>query len=429
MAVIFNKDFTEERPGGRATMHDARGLSVPRVCDRPAVIVVGASTRAFAESACRAGWAVHAADLFGDVDLQRAAVDVIRVPAGLGYPHGLPVAIAACPPGPCVYTGAIENHPAIIEAIARKRPVAGCSAASVTAARDPSRLAAAIRTAGGSFPETFADPVGLPHDGSFVVKPIASAGGRGISRWRGGTAQITVGRVWQRFIAGDPWSAAFVAGPHCCRLIGTSHQLVGRRWCGARPFAYCGSVGVPLDRVDAPLRATLERLGVALAATFGLVGLFNIDVVIDARGDVHVIEVNPRPTASMELVERATGESLAAAHLAACDWVGPPRGQYEAARGQTSWSKAVIFASRRRGDVVIPAGWLESATAEWSDADGVSAIADIPRPGSLIPPGAPILTVFARAETAARSLAILQRRVSLLRQLFAASSNATCRAP
>ena len=78
---------------------------------------------------------------------------------------------------------------------------------------------------------------------------------------------------------------------------------------------------------------------------------------------------------------------------------------------------------------MIPAGWLESATAEWSDADGVSAIADIPRPGSLIPPGAPILTVFARAETAARSLAILQRRVSLLRQLFAASSNATCRAP
>ncbi|MCE9632181.1 MAG: ATP-grasp domain-containing protein [Planctomycetia bacterium] len=401
-------------------MLDGCGRTAPRERDdRLVVSVVGASTRAFAESACLAGWAVYAADLFGDVDLRRAAVHVVSASVGLGYPRGLPAAIAAWPPGPCVYTGAIENHPDIIDGLAQSRPVAGCSAATVRAVRDPGRLAAAIRAAGGSFPETFADPAGLPCDGSFVVKPLASAAGRDISRWRGAATSPAAGRVWQRFIAGNPWSAAFVADPQGCRLIGASHQLVGRRWCGGRPFAYCGSVGVPLDHVGRPLRAVFERLGAALAVTFGLVGLFNIDVVIAARGDVYVIEVNPRPTASMELVERATGESLAAAHLAACGWASPPLRRPAAGGGPMIWSKAIVFASRSGDDVVIPPDRLETATAAWSDADGMSAIADIQHHDSRIPPGAPILTVFARAETAEHSLAILRQRVTLLRQLVA----------
>ncbi len=399
-------------------MHHARGGSAPPAPDgRPAVAVVGASVRAFAESAFRAGWAVHAADLFGDIDLCRVAVDSIRVSAAPGYPHGLPAAIAASPPGPCVYTGAIENHPEIIAALARERPVAGCGAAAVTEVRDPRRLAAAIRTAGGSFPETFADPAGLPCDGTFVVKPLASAGGRGISRWRGGATSPAGGRVWQRFIAGESWSAAFVAASRGCRLIGASHQLVGRGWCGAGPFAYCGSVGVPLDHVGGPLHATFERLGAALTSTFGLVGLFNIDLVIDARGDVHVIEVNPRPTASMELVERATGESLATTHLAACGWPSPLPHRPAFRDGPPVWSKGVVFAARDGGDIVIREDGFEPVTAAWSEADGMPAIADIPRPGSRIPPGAPILTVFARGETAERSLMILRQRVAVLRQL------------
>ena len=71
-------------------------------------VVIGASVRSIAESAARAGWAVHAADLFRDLDLVSTTIEAVRLGGapGAGYPRGLPDAIAGFPDGPCVYTGA-----------------------------------------------------------------------------------------------------------------------------------------------------------------------------------------------------------------------------------------------------------------------------------------------------------------------------------
>ena len=45
---------------------------------RPGVLIVGVSTRALAESACRAGWRCASVDAFGDLD-QKARVDNIAL--------------------------------------------------------------------------------------------------------------------------------------------------------------------------------------------------------------------------------------------------------------------------------------------------------------------------------------------------------------
>ena len=74
----------------------------------PPLIIVGASARAFAQSARRAGLAVHAADLFADSDLCAVAASVARVPAER-YPDGLLDLVAPFPAGPWCYTGALEN--------------------------------------------------------------------------------------------------------------------------------------------------------------------------------------------------------------------------------------------------------------------------------------------------------------------------------
>jgi uncharacterized protein len=427
MTGMANKERPKDR--GSTTPRHAPAPTpdspADRPADRPAVVVVGASARAFAESARRAGWDVFAADLFGDVDLCRAVVAAVRVSGSgpTGYPRGLPCASAGFPPGPCVYTGGLENHPAVIDAIARDRPLAGNAADVVRGVRDPARLAAALARAGFLRPATCADPVGLPVDGSFLVKPLAGAGGRGIARWRGPRRGRAAGpRVWQRFVAGVSWSAAFLAASSGCRLIAVSRQLVGRRWCGGRDFAYCGSIDVPLDRVAAAIRAEFERLGMMLAASCGLVGLVGADVVIDEAGSMHVIEVNPRPTASMELCERATGESLAAAHLQACGFV-PPSAPAATPTGGV-WSKAVVFAARDGRSVAAPAAALDALAAEWSAADGAAAIADIPSPGQTQTAGGPLVTVFARADTEDRSLAVLRTRVAAVRRVFSAPRSA-----
>ena len=418
----------KERAALRTTMDHASAAAAAQPPETRRCVVVGATARAFVASAVRAGWAAHAADLFADDDLAATAAEVVRLGPGAAaaYPDGIPDVVAAFPEAPCVYTGGLENHPDVIAAIASLRPLAGCSADAVRRARDPAMIAAIVREAGLHFPEWRVTPSGLPRDGSFVVKPRRSAGGRGVRRWRGGTVAPARGDcLWQRFVPGESRSASYVARAGQARLVGASRQLAGLRWCGARTFAYCGSVDVPLDSLSDRLRGSLERVGRALAAALGLEGLFGVDLIMDSRDGLHVLEINPRPTASLELVERATGWSVAAAHLSAFGWCAdPPQGH--ASPG--IWAKAIAYAPRgATADAV--AGAIADCAARWASADGLPAIADVPGSAEPPRPGAPLMTVFARGDTSAAALAALRRRVCDLRRLAVARVSPRAAAP
>jgi len=392
---------------------------------RPSLVIVGASVRSLAQSARRAGFDVHAVDLFRDRDLVAATVSATLATASGPYPEGLIAATRRCPPGPWCYTGALENHPLVIDRIARERPLAGIPGATVAAVRDHRRLRDALHAAGLDFPETHFTPDGLPTDGSFLLKPVASAGGRGIVRWRGGPPPAgAAAAVWQRVVPGASLAVGFAASAAGARLLGVSRQLVGRAWCRAAAFAYCGSVALPPETLPRGVRDQLERLGRLLAGEFGLRGLIGVDVVVDRRCRLHVIEVNPRPTASLELYERATGESLARAHLAACG-IACPAGDRPAETARPgSWAKAVLFAERAIACDPRPLAALDGLAAAWTEADGWPALADIPGPGGGIARGAPIVTIFAHAATAGAALRGLRRRTAAVRAVLAGAGDA-----
>lgn len=359
----------------------------------PALVILGASARAAAASAVRAGWTVHAADLFCDADLRAVASSCRHV---TDYPGGLLTAAAGFPMAAWCYTGALENHPDLIDRIAATRPLAGNPAGVVRRVREPAILAAALGDAGLRFPETFSTAVGVPTDGSFVAKPRSSAGGHGIVRWTAvaaGGGHRFAGHVWQRWVEGLPMAAAYCLERRGAVLLGASRQLLGAPWCHAAPHAYCGSVAMPLERLHDRVHDGLARLGRLLAETFGLVGAVGVDFILGADGSITVIEVNPRPTASMELVERATGASIAGAHGAACGFPQPAPPATGAASG--IWSKAVVFAAR---DIAIDGPLLDrlhGLARAWTHDDGWPALADIPRPGQTIARGRPVITIFA----------------------------------
>jgi predicted ATP-grasp superfamily ATP-dependent carboligase len=120
---------------------------------------------------------------------------------------------------------------------------------------------------------------------------------------------------YQEFIEGTSYAALFVAAAGRAALIGLTRQLVGETALGAKPFHYCGSIGpVPTGR---GLTEHTARLGAVLAAEFELVGLFGVDGVI-ADGVFWPVEVNPRYTASVEVLELALGVPLVALHRDAC---------------------------------------------------------------------------------------------------------------
>lgn len=391
-----------------------QGTGFPNPAPR-AILIVGGSTRAFAESATAAGWLVHAADLFNDSDLQATAGRSVRVDSR-EYPYSLIAAAAGFPATPWCYTGAVENHPAVIDALGSRRPLAGNAAAAVRAVRDPARLRTEARAAGLSFPETRDSPAGLPLDGSWLIKPLASASGRAIHLWTATTPRrCETGMLWQQRVMGIPYAASFIIAPQSVRLLGLSRQLIGESWSHCGPFAYGGSV--TLSPADAPpqLVPAATAIGHMLAEQFQLVGAVGVDLVVDADGRPWIIEVNPRVTASMELHERSTGVSIAAAHLQACGLPRhdasrlPPRGD-----GKT-WAKAVVHTPASLPITVERlAGWHANA-ASWTQADGgQAAIADIPTPGQTLAPRAALLTVFARGVSADTAVATLRGRVATL---------------
>jgi predicted ATP-grasp superfamily ATP-dependent carboligase len=203
-------------------------------------------------------------------------------------------------------------------------------------------------------------------------------------------------------VDGTPGSVACVAAGGHAVSLGVSRVLVGEPLFGAAPYRYCGNIlaaaGDASFARDGALVDAACALADVVAATFGLIGVNGIDFV--ARGGVpHAIEVNPRWTGSMELVERAYGLSVFGTHAAACrDGTLPAFDLAAARRRPGAVGKAIVFARR---EVVV------GDTRAWL---GDQSVRDVPRPGQRIPAGRPVCTVLAGGIDAAACHGALVRR-------------------
>src|SRR5688572_27693749 len=90
----------------------------------PTLTILGASARAAAASAIRAGFIPWTADLFADRDLREMVPDAIRCPSEK-YPVGLLDILKEAPDAPWMYTGALENSPNLIRKLMEIRPLWG----------------------------------------------------------------------------------------------------------------------------------------------------------------------------------------------------------------------------------------------------------------------------------------------------------------
>lgn len=361
------------------------------------LILCGASVRAAAASARRAGFAVWCADLFGDADLLALCPNARRI---ADYPQGLPALLEkAAPPGPCVFTGSLENHPAVLAAIRQHRPVWGMSSDVLHKVRQPERLQAAL--AAGGFPtlQICLGPPPLDSAVTWLCKPLASGGGRHIHLWHASqTPCNTLDCYWQEYKPGEAYSALYLADGQATMLLGLCQQLVGQPWLHAARFAYCGNIGpLPMNACE---RGPLQALGEHLSACFGLHGLFGVDLI--RKGDrFFVTEVNPRYTASVELYELAYQVPLFAWHAAR--WQVPACANSNAltsresscSTGTPCLGKAILYAP---AELLIPTDFF--ACPDSVDLWRLPVLADVPVPGTVIPPGQPVLTLYAEGNDA-----------------------------
>jgi uncharacterized protein len=352
------------------------------------VLLVGASVRALAESAAVGGYRVVALDAYGDLDLSvRVRALSLRRDIGVQYSAARAARVAADIPAAAVaYASGFENHPAAVTALARGRTLWGNAANVVRRVRHPAALAEALGSRGFAVPEVRTTPrSAVPVDGrEWLVKPLRSGGGHGIRVLRPG-ARPPRGTYLQQRIRGEPGSIVFVADGRRAVPLGMSRQLVGDPAFGGSGFRYSGSLlsgAAPVFQREGEIAAAAARLAAAVTEAFGLVGVNGIDFI--ARdGLPWPIEVNPRYTASMELVERAHAVSIFALHARACAGELPGFDTLLGRRVSAVWGKAVVYAT---GDVTM------REIRRWWREDRVR---DVPHPGERIARGRPICTVLA----------------------------------
>ncbi len=345
------------------------------------LLAVGYSARSLVRSALSAGIEAGFIDAFADRD----TVEPVPRPAWHRVLHPFdPARLASlAPPSRALaWTSNLENHPGILEELARGRDLIGNGASVLAIVRRAEWLEQVLAEAGLPYAAT-ALAIGATSDDAWMIKPRASGGGHGVRPSEPGAVAGTDEYLQER-IDGVAGSLLFLADGHDILPIGVTRQLVGDRAFGAQGYAWCGNLAGPgvLPRQDEVFESAVAAAAV-IAEASGLRGLNGVDFI--ARGgEAVIIEVNPRWTASVELFERASGREFFSAHAAASRGeLASPHGPSVGVQG-----KAVVFAEAR---------WMAPATDAWLARGDV---ADVPRTGSVVAPGAPIATVLASAPDA-----------------------------
>ncbi len=221
-------------------------------------------------------------------------------------------------------------------------------------------------------PETRLAPPDDPE--GWLSKRIGGSGGAHVMACHA-RAVGRAGRYVQRSLDGVPVSLLAVARRAGVRSVGFSRQwTVGA---GRRLTATAGPPGRP---TSAPaVEARMTAAAKAVCDALGLVGLVSFDFLL-REATPFLLEVNPRPGATLDVFDDDAG-TLFAAHIAAC--LG----------GETRAAQAARLEARAAGVLYADIAAFTAGPLPWP-----SWTADRACPGTRIPLHRPIATVFAAAK-------------------------------
>ncbi len=329
------------------------------------------------------------------------------------YPNSLPDDVAHVRADGWFYCGALENSPKILEQISKKGnfigPLLGTSPDGLGALRNPEWLAKTLSEIGLkalSVANQSSPPV---PNGTWLQKPLASAGGRMIRIWNEIAAQVPFPEphYFQQIAGGIGASVIFRVDGGTINWLGSARELEAPTE-SAPPtaFSYCGSFG-PIDDLSVTVKEKLRMIVQTLVEHVpSLEGFVGLDFRFDGD-EVCIVEVNPRYTASIEVLELSLGRSLLSPHVNAG---GPgdlsrtsafeslstsrftPQINCENLNETRIVAKQILYASE--SFVAPDLRQFVSASDPWT----IPMMADVPVPGTFVERGWPICTVLASAE-------------------------------
>jgi len=371
------------------------------------LLLIGPSTRAMAESARRAKYDFFTIDFFGDADQKRICKNyslkhefkeelcienLVKHAKELnkekiGFTH-------------TVYGSGFENCPELVEELERKCVALGNSAEVLRKVRDWGYFFKTAKSLGISAPENEIVNINevkkrkkITENKNFVVKPLKTGGGHNIcnaSELSSASFEKNEKVLLQEFIEGKAASGIIAASKEESTFLGATKQIIGT---GFNKYKYAGNIA-PLDEKKSVLKK-MEEASLKIAEKFKLIGINGIDFIVK-NGEVFVIEVNPRITGAIEVVERAYKVNLVDIHVKACLNNLP---KLKIIKPEKFYGKKIIFAEQNFNFRLKKVHRF---------------VKDVPHYNERIEARAPVCTVFAGGETSERCRANLEKREALV---------------
>ena len=340
-------------------------------------------------------------DLFGDADTLDLAAHHRRARGRFGNgPVGGRSLVAQLDElaglGPAPVLGIVlgsgfEGAPDLIAAIAARHRLLGASPEAVAVLKDSHRFADLCRRLAVPHPAVTREAV-ADRD-AWLLKRDGGSGGGHIRQATAGRAPP--GAYFQARVGGSAHALTVLADGRDLAVVGITAQ-----WCDPspiRPFRYGGAVEQARDATPllapAVVAAVTEAVRAIVAET-GLRGLASADILVNGES-WWLTEINPRPGATLDVLDRRA-VPLLAAHVSASlgEIVEPGEVPVDAAAAQ------ICYATTHYAPV---------PSLDWPDH-----VRDRPRAGSSVARGAPLCTLVATGRDAEAARAILRARADRL---------------
>jgi uncharacterized protein len=356
------------------------------------VLIAAISGRALAASARRGGFVPLVADFFGDEDTRALAERHVRLDTSIA--RGMiadelfdaldTLASAQRPVGTVCGTG-FEDRPELLARVGERWGLLGNSADIVARIKDPLAFAALCNKCGIPHPQTSLGPPADPH--RWLAKRRGGAGGTHITPVE---ANGDGADYFQRRVDGTPVSAMILADGRRGIVLGFSAQ-----WSApspSHPFRYGGAVrpATLTPQLAEAMTGAVERV---LAAE-PLVGLNSADFLVDGDG-FWLLEINPRPGATLDIFEPADG-SLFALHV-------------DAIRGSLPECAPVLSGAAASATVYATRDISSMPAIDWPEW-----AADRQNAGTRVSACEPVCTVLAQANDPAAAKALAEQRVTAI---------------
>ncbi|MDD5411696.1 MAG: ATP-grasp domain-containing protein [Methylobacter sp.] len=343
------------------------------------ILIVASSGRMLAQAAKDTGLKPLVIDLFADLDTQGYAEDFRQIkslaeqdlaPAVDDFVERYAVAHV-------IYGSGFEYYPESLSYLGSRLTILGNHPDVFAKLQNKQTFFSILDDLNIPHPEiAFSAPESA--DG-WLLKPMQGQGGVGIKRYRaddGATASV----YWQKFQAGTAHSVLFLAS-------GTQVQVIGfnTQWSASlsetQEFVFSGVINSTdlSDMHKSEITGWLKPM----VPVFALKGLNSLDF-IHADDCCYALEINPRPSASMQLYD----EDLLIRHIQACEGdVGAQSVGRNSVTYCAEWQDyhatgyQIIHAGQ---DLIIPDHF------EWPEW-----CMDLPGSGSFIRTGQPICSIIA----------------------------------